>query len=365
MCSCINGLAANYALRTDGKLLYVESTLATQVPILDAATGLPLTDVKEVQNGFDDGCALLGTAKTVSCWLVDSQDTNGNAYGQLGNGTIGGTGPHYRATPVLTAVNQPLTNVVSIANGSSYADYKYTSCAVTGDGKIYCWGDLSYLANDGVALSSPYARAITSDGATPFTGALQVAVAPSYACAIVQGASAKEVWCWGRNLQGSLGLGDSTKRTYPTKVAGITSPTKLVVAYSTTCALEDAGTVRCWGYNADGAAGIGNTTSPVNGPTLVTLMGGVTQLTGIVDVIATGDRNFGNANACALRDDNVLLCWGGSFKSYPTTYGVSNIVSVGAAYLAYTATSDVFALSGDGLFHLGATTGAPDCGLLQ
>src|SRR5204862_283030 len=76
------------------------------------------------------------------------------------------------------------------------------------------------------------------------------------ACALVQGTSAKEVWCWGYNAYGSLGTGDKLIRKYPTKVLGLTAPTQVLMggATMTTCAI-DAGNVRCWGYNGYGSVG--------------------------------------------------------------------------------------------------------------
>jgi hypothetical protein len=358
-CSCVKTLYAHYLLRTDGKLLIgIRSGTLTQTPILDAGTGLPLTDVKEVHEGYDHACALTGAGK-VMCWR---EDAAGNRYGQVGNGVSDTTGPVFRATEVLTAANQPLPNVASIAVSSASSSGVYASCAVTQEGKLYCWGALSWLANNGIASTSPYAVPITSDGATPFTGVVQIAVAPGFACAIVAGAAGKEVWCWGENMYEQLGLGDVTKRQYPTKVLGISNPARLALSLGTACVLDSTGGVRCWGYNGNGETGSGNKTTPIHSPTVVTLMGGVNALTGVLDLQAGSmQANGGFASFCATTSSNSLLCWGYTFHEYPSTYNVMNVVSAGAAdnagYLRF--------LTSDGVYHVGALPYQPSCGLLQ
>ena len=374
-CSCAQALVGRYILRTDGALLYESDPTATaQTPVLDGTTGLPLAGVTGVQEGAYHGCAVLGSSKTAWCWRTGA---DGNASGQLGNGTTDALTTSFQATEVLTAANTPLTNVVGIASLEVPAVFSNRSkpgggCAVTGDGRIYCWGDVTYLVNGGTALTSSYAIPITTDGTTPFTGALQVSINANaaYACAIVQGASSKEVWCWGRNQNGYLGLGDQTSRTYPTKVLGISNPIKLLASgpantgadTSTTCALDGAN-VRCWGDNANGETGTGTTTTaPLLSPALVTLMGGTTAFGNVVDLHG-GDSSF-FSNFCALTTANSLYCWGYFFQAYPADIA-TNVAEVGGTgnYIRY--------LTADGLYHFGTandhagTTRVPNCGPLH
>jgi hypothetical protein len=370
-------------LRADGALLYQSDPTdslgrpipTAQTPVLDGTTGLPITDLTGVQEGPFHGCAVQGTSKTAWCWRTGAQ---GNAYGQLGNGTTDALATSFQATKVLTAANTPLTNVVAIGSGEipvvdPYAGRAGGGCAVTGDGKVYCWGDVTNLVNGGTTLTSSYAVPITTDGATPLGGVLQVTLNGNggYACAIVQGASSKEVWCWGRNQGGYLGLGDLTLRPYPTKVLGITSPIKIVAdgpAFlgtdeSTTCAL-DGSNVRCWGYNGDGETGTGTINTPLLSPALVTLMGGATALGNIADLHG-GDTSRFHSNTCALTTNSSIFCWGYLYQPYPTDFGVTNVAALGGteAYIRY--------LTNDGLYHFGTaanhvgTTRVPNCGPLH
>jgi len=365
-CSCAKTLFGRYLLREDGALLYeTDPTSTAQTTVLDANTGLPLANVTDALEGSTHGCAVLGTDQSVWCWRTAA---NGNSSGQLANGTTDTSGPVFRATQVLAAANQPLTNVVAVADVRQ-GNLGTVACAVTADGKLYCWGTLTWITNNGTALSSPYAIPVTTDGVTPLTGVVQASLDGSaYACAIVQGASSKDVWCWGENGNGQLGTGDQTSRRYPTKVVGIANPVKVVASgsYGTTCVI-DGTNVRCWGLNVKGAVGNGTTNSPVLAPTLVTLSGGTTALSGIVDIVGGTYPNplDGDFDAmCALANNNTVQCWGFGFQTSPATYGVSNVVALGTL-----GTSDsnatVRLLTSDGVYHIGTTTRSPNCGLLQ
>jgi serine/threonine-protein kinase len=352
-CSCTQALFGTYLLRGDGKLL-LEATggaAGAQTPVIDAGTGLPLTGVVDVEDGSYHGCALLAD-KTVSCWRTSSP--LGNQYGQLGNGTADTNGAVLRATPVLTAASIPLSNVKAMALGKAA-----TPCAITNDGKLYCWGDLSWAVNKGTALYSGYAQAITTDGAAPLTSLLQASTNGYTTCAIVAGATANEVWCWGYNGRYNLGLGDTVTRQYPTKVLGLTNPTKVAVGQYNfnigqfaTCAL-DGGNVRCWGNNGYGQTGT-TLVSPVTSPTSVVVQN-ATALSQVVDLY------MGNTVMCALRTGNTLWCWGQGFSGYAANYGVTNVVTAG--WMGSNAT-DMRFLTSDGAYHVSAASRSPNCGVL-
>ena len=160
-CSCGKTLFGRYLLREDGALLYESDPTSTaQTTVLDANTGLPLANVTDALEGSTHGCAVLGTDQSVWCWRTAA---NGNSSGQLANGTMDISGPVFRATQVLTAANQPLTNVIALADVRQ-GNLGTVACAVTADGELYCWGTLTWITNNGAALNSPYAVPVTTDG---------------------------------------------------------------------------------------------------------------------------------------------------------------------------------------------------------
>jgi alpha-tubulin suppressor-like RCC1 family protein len=350
----VKALAGQYVIRADGTLLYQsDPPSAVQTPVVYASSAQPMLGAQTVSQGEHHACAIL-TDQTVWCWPMD---TTANAAGQLGNGTTDASGPTFRASQVLTAPNAPLTKATSLSGVSSR--WAGNTCAVTTEGKLYCWGDLSYTAGGGITTSSPYASVITSNGLTAFTSVLQVSVDYADACAVVQGTSSKEVWCWGANNYGQLGTGDTKAHQYPVKVLGIADPSQVVVSNngygSFACAL-DGSKVRCWGSNDTGQLGIGSTVASVPTPTLVTLSDGVTPLSGIVQVEAAAQDNI-RSSACALTADHTTLCWGNGFKTYPALYGVGNVVSLGSLVFG-----GVRFLTSDGVYHVNTSTRAPKCG---
>jgi alpha-tubulin suppressor-like RCC1 family protein len=305
-------------VQCDGDIEQV-ATNGQENPVVDSSTGAPLAAVVSVQDGLSHGCAALSDG-TVECWPISG---GGNSCGQLGNGTTIANPALYRSTPVLTAPDEPLSNVALVANGQSNA-----ACAVTNDNKVYCWGDLTWLLNDGKTLCSPYAQLITTDGSTPFTGVEQLAVGAAQACALVGGGSTNEVWCWGKNNSEELGQGDTMPRQYPTRVLGLTSPSWVVIAQNgccdTTVCAEDGENVRCWGSNVSGAAGANSNTGTIQAPTLVVDQSG-SVIDGVVDV------EPGYSAFSILRSDGTMWNWGWGANDYAVNYNVPNIAAIGWA----------------------------------
>jgi len=79
------------------------------------------------------------------------------------------------------------------------------------------------------------------------------------------------LWAWGNNGQGNLGLGDTTNRSSPVQVGGLTTWSSVSASigpagYSHTLALDVYGALWAWGDNGFGQLGLGDTTfrsSPV------------------------------------------------------------------------------------------------------
>jgi hypothetical protein len=355
LASCIAGISHVYVLRADGIALF-EAAANNEHVILDATTALPLTGIRGIHGGSSHGCAALANG-SAACWQVA---TDGNGAGQLGNGTTAPSAVLYRSTPVLSAANTPLTNVVAMATGGGSNIPVNTSCAVTSDGKLWCWGDLSWIVNKGIPLASPYAQAITIDGLTALTGVIQAAFATTGACSVVRG-TPNSLWCWGDNGFSELAQGDTVTHQYPIKVLGLTAPTKVVMTnsnadHNTICVL-DGDSVRCWGHNGFGTAGINTTTNPVPNPTVVVIQNGTTVLNGVSDI------EPGFAAIAALRTDGTLWVWGYGFEKYASNYGLTNILALGYGG-GYGGVGPRF-LTSDGVYHDGMTTVPVKCGSLQ
>jgi alpha-tubulin suppressor-like RCC1 family protein len=356
LASCIRGVFGTYVLRADGIALFEPSANNEHV-IVETTTALPLTGITAVQGGASHGCAVLDNG-SVACWQTVA--SNGNTAGQLGNGTITPSAVIYRSTPVLSAANTPVVNAITFATGGESTNPLNSTCVVSSDAKLWCWGDLTWIVNNGTTLHSPYAQAITIDGIAPLANVLQATYTTTGACALVQG-SPNTVWCWGINGSNELAQGDTINRQYPTKVLGLSAPTKVIISNSfgtanTVCVL-DGDNVRCWGNNQNASVGVNSTTSPIASPTLVVTQNGTTALSGVVE-IAPGTAAFS-----VLRVDGTLWNWGNSFNRYAGNYGLTNVLAIGYAG-GFGGNGPRF-LTSDGVYHNGMNSIAVNCGVLQ
>jgi alpha-tubulin suppressor-like RCC1 family protein len=110
----------------------------------------------------------------------------------------------------------------------------------------------------------------------------------------------EEVWAWGSNWWGELGVDTSREpRNTPVQVSGLSDVKAVAGGWGHSLALKNDGTLWAWGYNGSGQLGDGTTTwEPRNTPV---------QVSGLSDVkaVAAGwDHNL------ALKNDGTLWAWG-------------------------------------------------------
>jgi alpha-tubulin suppressor-like RCC1 family protein len=103
------------------------------------------------------------------------------------------------------------------------------------------------------------------------------------------------VWAWGRNYDGPLGDGTTTKSLTPVQVKNLSGVTALAGAYHS-LALKSDGTVWAWGNNEYGQLGDGTTANSFT-PVQVKNLSGVTAL-------AAGSHSL------ALKSDGTVWAWG-------------------------------------------------------
>ena len=226
---------------------------------------------------------------------------------------------------------------VGVIHVSTYA---YASCAVTSDGRIYCWGDNSYLTlqqSDRKDRGSPVPISLVPGSAN----AVATAVGFTQICALLADAT---VQCWGSNT------GE------PAVVVGITGAQAISSGHQHTCALLTGGKVKCWGdstwgqqgqTNADGTIALSSTVEALKAGryhTVVLLSDGTVwywgqnafgfqgtdtlakslepiQIPGVANAVAiTTEENF----ACALIADGSVQCWGTSSDGVLGTSGITS-----------------------------------------
>jgi hypothetical protein len=195
-------------------------------------------------------------------------------------------------------------------------------CAIRTNGAVACWGLVfgrdqphatywdQYSASDRPDLY--HADAVEVRGLTQVRA---IALADNHVCAIAKG---DELHCWGVGALGELGTGksgDSGEQTSyqefsPKKVLDLPPVEAVALGYGFTCAVTTAGKAFCWGLNVAGELGLGDTQPRLR----ATEVPGVDRLV----QIAAGD-----AHVCALRSDGAVFCWGSNGAGQLGIGGVS------------------------------------------
>ena len=167
------------------------------------------------------------------------------------------------------------------------------TCAVTVAGTLFCWGrnqDGQLGLGDaavGTTQTTPAQVGTESDWDSVEGG-------DTHTCGIRAGA----VHCWGNNSQGALGDCTPVYRATPTAISDAASYAEVRGGTGFTCGLRASGTLACWGANGAGQLGRGTTTTRALTPASVGTFDDWTAFA------------VGEAHACAIREGGALYCWG-------------------------------------------------------
>ncbi|HEY3221949.1 MAG TPA: hypothetical protein VGJ80_14560 [Gemmatimonadales bacterium] len=184
----------------------------------------------------------LAVDSTAYCW-------GRNAAGQLGDGTTADT-----ALPVAVSGARKFA---MLALGFEH------SCGLTAGGNAYCWGDNS-LGQLGGPDTSQALEPMAVSGGIVF---LSISAGGEHTCGVGTDHTAH---CWGQNASGQLGAA-SSETCFVGNLAGSCSHQPLPVTTGQifasisagghhTCAITTDGKAYCWGDNVYGQLGTGNTT---------------------------------------------------------------------------------------------------------
>ena len=289
------------------------------------------------------GEPLFTTSVSSGLWQVCavlSEETwcnGGNNTGQMGNG---------RQEPLPPGEGSALylrpERVIRLTGGLLGKQDKIVSsgqgraCTVTTDDSIYCWGSSGY-GSLGAGYSPPNPQTTPIAVAKPagMTGEV-TAIAQGWnsMCAISGG----DLWCWGRNNYGQLGINNTTNQISPVRVHNIGThagrPVTDVAShpYSESFCAAAGGDAYCWGRNTYGQLGDNSTTTRLTpvavrkdsgrlaGKTVIKVVN-VTSIRahdsqisladGTGDGCTTANRNcYVQSYSCALTSDGQMYCWG-------------------------------------------------------
>ncbi len=216
--------------------------------------------------------------------------------------------------------NLPAVNLGTSLTATAITAGNHHTCALLGNGQVKCWGNNEFgqlglgdtnRRGDGAGEMGDNLPAVSlGSGRT----ATSIIAGNYHTCALLDNG---EVKCWGQNLYGVLGLGNTNNRGDGSGEMGDNLPAvslgtgRTVIAVTAgnfhTCALLDNGQVKCWGYNLFGQLGLGNTNNRGDGAgemgdNLPAVSLGTNRTATVVSV--------GGLHACALLDDAQMKCWG-------------------------------------------------------
>ena len=166
------------------------------------------------------------------------------------------------------------------------------------ESEVYCWGDNAY-GQLGIGNQVSYATTPTIVDLPDDLYAVQIEINYRTTCVLTNEGS---VYCWGRN-NGNFGNGFTDNSYIPTQVLlPFSDKIKMIkVGFSHSCALSQSGELYCWGYNTYGQLGTQSTWSALS-DTFVPMKADV-----IGEIL---DFDVGREHTCVLLTSQSITCWG-------------------------------------------------------
>ena len=265
----------------------------SNVPVSVITSGaLAGKQVVQVTSASSQGGCALTTEGRVYCWGLGSS-------GELGNGSA-----FTSFVPVAVSTSGELSGKVVTAITSGAA----SRCALTTEGRVYCWGDNSsgQLGDSDGGNDSAVPAAVT--------GALTTKTVTAISCGglfCLALTSEGKVYSWGENGSGQLGNNDGTNTDLDVSAAVLDSGVlsgKTVVAIAaaseTGYALTSDGNVYSWGESDAGQLGDNNIGGPDAIAPVAVYTGGLLSGKTVTKISAGGDSGY------ALTSDGGIFSWG-------------------------------------------------------
>ena len=279
-----------------------------QVVGLDAGADGPTTEVAGV-GGSGAGGAGTGGAGTGGTGTGGVGAGAGGGLGGAGAGGagLGGAGSGGRGTGGIVTGGTGGGAALAITAVYSHNDH---TCALSSAGTVRCWGynvagQLGYgNTNNNVGVISTPASAGDVDVGGKVT---QLALGTLHTCALLDNG---HVRCWGDSMYGQLGHGNKNRigdNETPASAGDVDIGglvTQLAAGDSYTCALLANGHVRCWGLDTVGTLGYA-TAGVMIGDDETPASSGDVDLGGTVVQLAAGQWH-----TCAVLQGGAVRCWG-------------------------------------------------------
>jgi alpha-tubulin suppressor-like RCC1 family protein len=172
-------------------------------------------------------------------------------------------------------------------------------CALTDGGDVYCWGSNEFgQLGIGSADKTPHTKPERVIGNIRFT---TIAAGLTHTCGLVRGG---EVFCWGANDSAQLGDGTIKNNPLPIRVAGDLKFKAIGPGGTHTCAVAVDGVGYCWGGNWHGQLGVGNRDGDAAAPCCYRVPTPIRTDIRFTSVVA------GGIDSCGVAIDGKAYCWG-------------------------------------------------------
>lgn len=203
-------------------------------------------------------------------------------WGHGGNGELG----------VSTFTNSLVPVRVDGEWSSVYTGY-FRTCGIKIDGTLWCWG---FTSTGELGLGGLSAASVDlPNQVAPGTTWSQISLGRLATCGID---TQHQLWCWGSNTSGQLGVNGPTAVATPQLVGGTWSQVSAGSIHA--CGIDLAGALWCWGSNATGQLGGGSqprSTVPLR-----------------IDTGPWATITAADGYTCATREDATQWCWGTSLE---------------------------------------------------
>lgn len=260
---------------------------------------------------------LLGSLATGGEHTCALQEGKVLCWGNGGHGRLGHGSTEQASHPVTVKDNSDSTldslpdldHIVQVsASISNFYTANFYTCAVESNGRVWCWGkNRNGVLGIGEEASDQSAAVLvkaSSSAGDYLDDIVQVGTADSHNCALK---SNGRVLCWGANYT-RLGIGSNPiKSPYPVQVKSsssdsLTGVTQITTGIEHSCALKDNGNMWCWGRGSYGKLGNGESRNKHYATQVKT--DGSTYLKNIAQISA------GSFHTCALDLEHRVWCWG-------------------------------------------------------